>query len=64
MISNGKADLDFSHASEYAVVISSEPMGDYDDVSAAAGIYESSGSDTRERVVYAAIVAILSVAAA
>lgn len=64
MISNGKADLDFSHASEYALVISDEPMGDYDDVSAAAGIYESSGSDTRESVVYAAIVAILSVAAA
>ena len=41
LIKNGNASLDFTHASEYAIVISDEPMGAYEDVSAAAGAFEN-----------------------
>lgn len=64
MISGGKAVLDFSHASDYAVVISNEPMGEYEDVSAASGIYESNSSVPYESAVYAVITVMFSIAAA
>ena len=63
-ISNGKAVLNFSHASDYAIVIGSEPMGDYEDVSAASGIYENESSASGESGIYAAVTAVLAVSAA
>lgn len=41
-IENGSADLVFTHASEWAIVISEKPM--YEDVSAAAGIVDDGGT--------------------
>lgn len=41
-ILNGKTDLMFNHASEWAIVISDKPAMDFEDVGAGAGIYEKS----------------------
>ncbi len=40
-IQNGKAELMFTHASEWAVVIDEKVLGEYDDVSSAAGITDN-----------------------
>lgn len=64
MISGGMAALDFSHASEYAIVISDEPMGDYEDVSAAAGISEKNSIISVESSVLSAVAVIAAIAAA
>ncbi len=40
-IQSGKAELMFTHASEWAVVIDEEVLGEYDDVSSAAGITDN-----------------------
>lgn len=63
-ISGGRADLDFSHASEYAIIISAEPMGEYEDVSSASGIYVNDGHDLRESAVYLTGTTLLAIAAA
>ncbi len=58
-IENGNADLVFTHASEWAVVISEEPM--YEDVSAAAGVYADEDtivSGGAERTNYAVLLFI------
>lgn len=55
-IENGNADLVFTHASEWAIVISEEPM--YEDVSAAAGVYADGDiivSGGAERINYAVL---------
>ncbi len=41
LIEGGKADLVFSHASDYLLVLSEEPLGEYEDVSSAAGVTAS-----------------------
>lgn len=64
IVSNGKTTLDFSHASDYVIVLSSEPMGNYEDVSAASGICVNSSFVSHEGAVYAAVTVVLSIAAA
>lgn len=64
LISGGKAVLDFSHASDYAIIIGSEPMGAYEDVSAAAGVYENDSLAVSESALYAVIISAVSIAAA
>lgn len=63
-ISGGKAELDFSHASDWAIVITDEPMYTAEDVTAGAGIYESSESVIPGAGSTAVIAVILPVIAA
>ncbi|MDY2848471.1 MAG: YDG domain-containing protein, partial [Oscillospiraceae bacterium] len=63
-ISDGKAELDFSHASDWAIVITDEPMYTAEDVTAGAGIYESSDSVIPGAGSTAVIAVILPVIAA
>ncbi|MDE6747037.1 MAG: hypothetical protein K2J72_10460, partial [Oscillospiraceae bacterium] len=60
LITNGNASLDFTHASEYAIVISAEPMGAYEDVSAAAGAFED--DITVSSAAYVSIIAAIAAA--
>ncbi|MBD5139035.1 MAG: hypothetical protein HDT24_06985 [Ruminococcus sp.] len=60
LITNGNASLDFTHASEYAIVISDEPMGAYEDVSAAAGAFENDINVSP--AVYVSIIAAIAAA--
>ncbi|MCM1023521.1 MAG: hypothetical protein NC395_05615 [Prevotella sp.] len=64
IISGGMASLDFSHASDYAIVISDEPMGDYEDVSAAAGISETGSMISLNGGAFPIIAVICAVSAA
>ncbi len=41
LIEGGKADIVFNHASDYLLVLSEEPLGEYEDVSSAAGVTAS-----------------------
>lgn len=61
LIENGSANLVFRHASDYAIVIDEEPLGTYDDVSAAAGITSSDDTVGTNSAVYP--VAVLVIAA-
>ncbi len=55
LIENGKASIEFTHASDYAILIDSEPLGSFEDVSTAAGalhtamIYRKQGCLSRLR---------------
>ncbi|MDE6595184.1 MAG: hypothetical protein K2K44_04155, partial [Oscillospiraceae bacterium] len=60
LITNGNASLDFTHASEYAIVISDNPMGDYEDVSAAAGAFENDINVSS--AAYVSIIAVIAAA--
>lgn len=60
LIIDGKADLDFTHASEYAIVISDKPMGEYEDVSAASEASESGVSASP--AVYVSVLAVIAAA--
>ncbi len=56
-IQSGKAELMFTHASEWAVVIDEEVLGEYDDVSSAAGITDNAETfpDSNAPIAVAAI---------
>lgn len=62
IISGGRANLIFSHASDYAIIMSDAPLGNYEDVSAAAGVISSESADTT--VFFACGAVVLAVAAA
>ncbi len=62
IISGGKANLIFNHASDYAIIMSDAPLGEYEDVSAAAGVISSESADTT--VFFACGAVVLAVAAA
>ncbi len=62
IISGGKANLIFNHASDCAIIMSDAPLGDYEDVSAAAGVISSESADTT--VFFACGAVVLAVAAA
>ena len=43
LVSGGKATFMFTHASDYLITISDEPLGEFEDVSSAAGIVSDNG---------------------
>ena len=59
-ISNGKASFVFNHASDYLITVTAEPLGDYEDVSAASGI--ASGSTNVNAAAFAAVIAVITAA--
>lgn len=69
VISGSKADLNFTSAADYAIVISNEPMGGFEDVAAGGGLHLSGGRITasvktnayRSALVYAALSAAAAV---
>lgn len=52
LIEEGKADIKFMLGSNYAVIISEEPLGEYEDVSSAAGILQRMEQPVMETVAY------------
>lgn len=52
LIEEGKADIKFMLGSNYAVIISEEPLGEYEDVSSAAGILQRMEQSVMETVAY------------
>ena len=44
MVSGGNANFMFTHASDYLITISDEPLGEFEDVSSAAGIVSDNNS--------------------
>lgn len=52
VIKNGTASIDFTHASDYAIVIDKEPLGVIDDVSAAAGYVSEDGVLSADDTIY------------
>ncbi|MDE6728095.1 MAG: hypothetical protein K2J80_09195 [Oscillospiraceae bacterium] len=59
-ISNGKASFVFNHASDYLITVTDEPLGDFEDVSAAAGI--SSDNSGVNAAAFAAVFAVITAA--
>ena len=43
LVSGGKATFMFTHASDYLITISDEPLGEFEDISSAAGIVSDNG---------------------
>lgn len=64
IIENGVASIDFTHASDYAIVIDSEPFGAYEDVSAAAGVLAGDDVISEGKAVPTAAVIIVSLISA
>lgn len=60
LISGGKASFVLTHASDYLITITEEPLGDFEDVSAASGI--SSDSTDANAAVFAAVLAVITAA--
>ncbi|MDE5993080.1 MAG: hypothetical protein K2G87_08535, partial [Oscillospiraceae bacterium] len=60
LISGGKANFVLTHASDYLITITEEPLGDFEDVSAASGI--SSDSTGANAAVFAAVLAVITAA--
>lgn len=59
-ISGGKANFRFTHASDYLITISDEPLGDYEDVSSAAGITsDNSGADS---IAFCSVLTVITLA--
>lgn len=52
LIEEGKADIKFMLGSNYAVIISEEPLGEYEDVSSAAGILQRMEQPVMETAAY------------
>ncbi len=52
IIENGKASIEFTHASDYAIVIDSEPLGAYEDISVAAGLFSEGDALDESKTVY------------
>lgn len=61
IIKNGKANLVFTHASDYAIVIDEEPLGTYEDVAAAAGITSSEEMSSNTVVYVVCGVSVLAI---
>lgn len=59
-ISGGKANFLFTHASDYLITISDEPLGDYEDVSSAAGI--TSDSSGISGIAFCSVLAVITLA--
>ncbi len=62
MIKDGTAKLAFTHASEYAVVVSDMPMGG-EDISVAAGIFSDSDMLGKSKATYPVCVTVVLIAA-
>ncbi|MDE6599033.1 MAG: Ig-like domain-containing protein, partial [Oscillospiraceae bacterium] len=59
-ISGGKANFLFTHASDYLITISDEPLGDYEDVSSAAGITsDNSGANS---IAFCSVLTVITLA--
>ena len=61
LIKNGKVDFVFSHASDYVIVIDDYPYGE--DVSSAAGIFETAESEAPYSTVPGILVTVIAAAA-
>ncbi|MDE7302486.1 MAG: Ig-like domain-containing protein [Oscillospiraceae bacterium] len=59
-ISGGKANFVFTHASDYLITISDEPLGDYEDVSSAAGI--ASDNSGVNSIAFCSVLAVITLA--
>lgn len=62
IIKNGKANLIFTHASDYAIVIDNQSWADYEDVSAAAGA-ESKTENSNSAIYFVCTIAFAGIAA-
>ncbi|MBD5146797.1 MAG: hypothetical protein HDT21_12950 [Ruminococcus sp.] len=59
-ISGGKANFLFTHASDYLITISDEPLGGYEDVSSAAGI--TSDNSGVSSIAFCAVLTVITLA--
>ncbi len=62
IIENGKASIEFTHASDYAVVIDSEPLGAFEDVSTAVGAIADGDNLPKNKAVYPVCGAVIIIA--
>lgn len=59
LVSGGKAKFTFTHASDYLITISDEPLGEFEDVSSAAGIASDSSVIVNETAIGAVLAVIV-----